>query len=317
MGRKRHPEREMTVTTFFELLIETNEREKRLTRARNYQKTLNSFSAFLEYKDISFFQMNGRMIKKYEKWLQNSGVTPNSSSFYIRNLRAVYNQAAKQGYAEHSFMFKDVYTGVDTTSPRSAISEDAIANLLSLDLSYSQPLALSRDLFVFSYCTRGMAFIDIAFLKKSDIEGDFIRYVVHKSGKTETVRMELITKSIVLKYADTTQRSDYVFPIITKEDAAQAYGQYQTALNYHNHKLKRLGQMIGESVPLTHNVARNTWAKSAQEHNIPVSVIGSAMGMSSEKTTQDFLDSLITSDADKANSELLDSLNNNLSGFAI
>lgn len=308
----------MTVFAFFEKLIEANKREKRMTRASNYKRALNSFSAFLDYEDIPFSKMNEGMIKEYEEWLLNSGVTPNSSSFYIRNLRSVYNQAAKLGYAERSFMFENVYTGVDATiSPRPAISEDAIANMLGLDLSYSLPLALSRDLFVFSYCARGMAFKDIAFLKKSDIIGDFIRYVVHKSGKTETVRMELITKSIVLRYADITKDSNYVFPIITATNSIQADNQYQIALSYHNRKLKRLGQMIGESIPLTHNVARNTWAKNAQNHNIPVSVIGPPLGIRSEKAAQDFLDSLVTSEADKANSTLLASLGNSVSELAM
>ncbi len=303
----------MTVFAFFEKLIETNKHKKLITRANNYQRALNSFSSFLEHKDISFADMNEGMIKEYEKWLRNNGVTLNSSSFYIRNLRAVYNQAAQQGYAERSFMFENVYTGVDATSARPAVSEDAIANMLQLDLSDSPSLALSRDMFVFSYCTRGMAFKDIAFLKKSDIVGDFIRYIVHKSGKVETVRMELLTKSIILKYVDTTKESNYVFPIITATDSPQAYSQYQIALSYHNRKLKRLGQMIGESIPLTHNVARNTWAKNAQNHNIPVSVIGPALGIHSEKATQGFLDSLVMSEADKANSTLLASLTNNIS----
>ncbi len=307
----------MTVFTFFKTLIEANKREKRMTRAGNYKRALNSFSSFLEHKDISFADMNERMIKAYEKWLLNSGITLNSSSLYIRNLRSVYNQAVKQGYAERSFMFENVYTGVDTISSRPVISEDAIAKMLQLDFSSSQPLALSRDLFIFSYCTRGMAFKDIAFLKKSDIAGDLIRYVVHKSGKTETVRMELLTKSIVFKYADTTKDSDYVFPIITVTEPIQADKQYQIALSYHNRKLKRLGQMLGASIPLTHNVARNTWAKSAQNHNIPVSVIGPALGISSEKATQDFLNSLVISEADKANSTLLASLNSSISDFAM
>ncbi len=292
----------MTVFSFFETLIAENKREKRLTKARNYQKALNSFSAFLNHEDIAFSEMNEMMIQAYEKYLLDSGVTPNSSSFYIRNLRAVYNQATQQGYAERSFMFENVYTGVDATSSRPAISEEAIARLLQLDLSNSQPLALSRDMFVFSYCTRGMAFKDIAFLKKSDIVGDFIQYVVH--GKTEMVRMELITKSIILKYVDATKNSDYVFPIITQEDVIQANSQYSVALSYHNRKLKRLGQMIGESTTLTHNVARNTWAKNALNHNIPISVIGPALGIPTEKATQEFLNSLVTSETDKANNKL-------------
>ena len=75
--------------------------------------------------------------------------------------------------------------------------------------------------------------------------------------------------------------------------------------------------MIGESTTLTHNVARNTWAKNAQNHNIPISVIGSALRIPTEKATQDFLDSLVISEADKANSTLLASLGNSVSELAM
>ncbi len=307
----------MKVFAFFEKLIAAGKKEKRMTRVRNYQSTLNSFSTFLEHKDISFAEINEKMIKEYEKWLRSNGVTPNSSSFYIRNLRAMYNQAVQLGYAERSFMFESVYTGVDMSTPRPAISEDAIARLLQLDLSASRGSALARDIFIFSYCMRGMGYKDIAFLKKSDVVGNFIRYKVSKSGKTETVRMELITKSIILRYTEQTKNSEYVFPIITNTDPAKAYSQYQWSLGYHNRKLKVLGKMIGESIPLTHNVARNTWAKNAQNHDIPVSVIGSALGIPTEKATQDFLDSLVTTDVDIANSTLLASLNNSVSELAV
>ncbi len=104
--------------------------------------------------------------------------------------------------------------------------------------------------------------------------------------------MELITKSIILRHAERTSDSEYVFPIITRTDPTKAYTQYQGALGYHNRKLKELGRLIGETIPLTHNVARNTWAKTAQNHDIPVLVIGSALGLRSEKATRDFLDSI-------------------------
>ncbi len=83
----------MTVFAFFEELIASNKAGKRMATVRNYQNTLNSFSAFLEHKDIAFADMNEGMIKGYERWLRSNGVTLNSISYYIRNLRAVYNQA--------------------------------------------------------------------------------------------------------------------------------------------------------------------------------------------------------------------------------
>lgn len=69
------------------------------------------------------------------------------------------------GWAEPASPFGGVYTGVDRTRKR-AIDERLIARLKNLDLPVSGPLPLARDLFVFSYCARGMAFVDMAFLRK-------------------------------------------------------------------------------------------------------------------------------------------------------
>lgn len=59
-----------------------------------------------------------------------------------------------------------------------------------MDLEYSQSLAMARDLFVFSYCTRGMAFVDVAFLKKEDINDGVISYIRRKTGQQLSIRIE-------------------------------------------------------------------------------------------------------------------------------
>ena len=58
---------------------------------------------------------------------------------------------------EQTFPFRNVYTGVERTRKR-AVPEAIMVRLQKLDLTHSAPLAFSRDMFIFSYCTRGMAF---------------------------------------------------------------------------------------------------------------------------------------------------------------
>ena len=82
---------------------------------------------------------------------------------------------------EQTFPFRNVYTGVERTRKR-AVPEDIMVRLQKLDLTHSAPLAFSRDMFIFSYCTRGMAFVDIAYLKKEDVSG-ILSYVRHKTGR--------------------------------------------------------------------------------------------------------------------------------------
>ena len=101
------------------------------------------------------------MITDYNAFLVQRGLVRNSVSFYMRVLRAIYNKAARQKLIEQQHPFTEVYTGIDRTRKR-AVSEAIIFQLHRLELEAGTPLALCRDMFIFSYCTRGMAFVDIA-----------------------------------------------------------------------------------------------------------------------------------------------------------
>ncbi len=282
-----------------------------LGTARNYERTFRSFCAFLGPggADVPLGRLDAEMVGQYEIWLQERGVVRNSSSFYLRNLRALYNKAVRRGLVEqHADAFYGVYTGIDSTRKR-AMGEVVILQLLKLDLRSCRSLELSRDLFVFSYCTRGMSFVDMAFLRKEDVRGGVIHYVRRKTSQRLSVRIEPCIGRIIEKYAGQTSGSKYVFPILTTTAAEDAYRQYAVALNYHNRKLKTLGRLIGLDVPLSSYIARHSWATAARRHNVPISVISASMGHSSEKTTQIYLDALDGSVIDDANRGILGCLN--------
>ncbi len=297
-----------SVATFFEEQIEHCKLNKQLGTARNYQRTLNSFRTFLRGNDIPFPMITETLVLDYERWLATNGVVRNTSSFYIRNLRSIYNKAVKRNLTEQRLPFNNAYTGIDRTRKR-AVGEDVIMQLLKMDLSYSKPIALARDLFVFSYCTRGMSFIDISFLKKMDVTNGIISYVRRKTGQQLSIRIEPCMERIIRRYAAETANSIYVFPVITASDPLVAYNQYQIALSYHNRKLKTLGNKLGEHLYLSSYTARHTWATTARNHNVPLSVISEGMGHTNVKTTQIYLSSLANSVIDDANKGILGRLN--------
>ena len=298
----------VTVLSFIEKQIVHLKASRKLGTARNYQRTLNSFSALLNGGDISFALLNEGLVMEYNDWLQRRKVMNNSISFYMRTLRAVYNKAVKQHLVEQSFPFRDVYTGVDRTRKR-AVSEEVVVQLQKMDLRFSHPLTLARDLFIFSYCTRGMAFVDMAFLCKQDIVNGMITYTRHKTGQRLVVRVEPCIEYILKHYETATRESPYVFPILSSNDPEEAYRQYQTALGYHNRKLKRLAGLTGVEIPFSSYTPRHTWATTARNHNVPLSVISAGMGHTSEKTTQIYLASLENSVIDQANRGILEKLN--------
>ena len=225
----------------------------------------------------------------------------------MRVLRAVFNKAVREGIVSQSSPFRNVYTGVDRTRKR-AVGEETVIRLRRLNLEHSPSLALARDIFIFSYCARGMAFVDIAFLRKQDIAGGAICYVRRKTGQRLTIRIEPCMGDIIERYAPVTRTSDYVFPLLNAEDPVRGFSQYQTALGYYNRRLKRLAELLELETPLSSYTSRHTWATTARNHNVPLSIISAGMGHASEKTTQIYLASLESSVIDQANRSIIASL---------
>ena len=135
------------VLSFFKEQITLLESSNKLGTARNYRRTLSSFSLFLEGRDIPFRLLDEPLVIRYESWLRSRGVLRNSSSFYMRVLRSVYNKAVTKRLVKQTFPFQNVYTGVDKTRKR-AIDEQHILDLCKLSLPALSPLALARDLFL-------------------------------------------------------------------------------------------------------------------------------------------------------------------------
>ena len=303
--RYKSPECHVSVLDFMQNQIRLMRNANRLGTAQNYEKTMKNFAEFLGGVNLPFSAMTEQLIADYNAFLVQRGMVRNSISFYMRIMRAVYNKAVRQKLVEQSHPFTEVYTGIDRTRKR-AVSESVISQLYKLKLAEGTPLALARDIFIFSYCTRGMAFVDIAYLKKENIQNGVICYARRKTGQLLSVRIEPSIQRIIDRYSSAL--SPYVFPILTSTDTKEAYEEYQVAINNHNRQLRRLSKMLPAGCKLTSYTSRHSWATAARNHNVPISVISAGMGHTSEQTTQIYLTMLENSVIDDANQGLIRSL---------
>ena len=305
VNRYKSPQSHILVLDYMRTQIEQLRATNRLGTAKNYEKTMCSFGEFLGDVRLPLTALTEQVITDYNSFLIQRGLVRNSVSFYMRVLRAIYNKAVRQKLIEQQHPFTEVYTGIDRTRKR-AVSESIIAQLYRLELEAETPLALCRDMFIFSYCTRGMAFVDIAYLKKANLQNGMICYARRKTGQLMSVRIEPSIQRIIDRYADS--ESPYIFPILSSLDANEAYEQYQVALNTHNRLLGRLSEMLGCGCKLTSYTSRHSWATAARNHNVPISVISQGMGHTSEQTTQIYLTMLENSVIDDANKGIISGL---------
>lgn len=297
-----------TARCLFHFMGQTIEYLKYIGRTRTsetYTCTLNSFMRFQKDVDISLDGMDSDLMMAYEAWLKGQGVSMNTVSFYMRVLRAVYNRGVEKGITPQRYPFKQVYTGIEKTIKR-AVTLKTIKQVKQADLFMHPSLDYARDMFMLSFYTRGMSFVDMAYLKKTDLNNGILSYRRKKTRQQLFIRWEECMQEIVDKYPSITA-SAYLFPII-KKPGENPRRQYRNAILSVNKNLKRLSLMMGLPTVLTTYVARHSWASIAKSKNIPLSVISEGMGHDSEMTTQIYLASLDTAIVDKANSLILKDL---------
>lgn len=295
---------EYSLFNFMESIIIKLKQNGKVRTSETYTSALNSFKKFRKDEDIMLDCLNSEVMEAYEAWHQSRGVAPNTISFYTRILRAVYNRAVEEDIVENKNPFRHVYTGVDKTIKR-ALPLPVIKKIKALDLSLTPALDYARDMFMMSFMLRGMSFIDMAFLRKTDLQNGYITYRRRKTGQKLVIEWTNEMQLILDKYPENA--SDYLLPVIRNPGTNERCTYHNMGYNI-NHNLKAVAKVVGVTIPLTLYVARHSWASIAKSKGIPLSVISEGMGHDNEATTQIYLASLDTSAVDKANSLIIKSI---------
>jgi len=257
--------------------------------------------------------INAYLIKSYERVMKEKGKTLNTISFYMRNLRAIYNKAIHEGYieAKQDNPFQDVFTGFNKTRKR-ALNAEEIKRLHNLDFSSvledKQPSSKGKNyqlytawrLFFFCFHARGMSFVDMAYLRKDNIHGNIIRYYRKKTGQLIEIKITPKLQNLINSFSSEVKNSPYLFPIIRDSRKSKRL-YYETGLRKQNIYLKELAAKAGIRQTLSTHVSRHSWATIAKRENLPLWVISEGLGHCNEQTTYTYLASFDRSTLDQAN----------------
>jgi integrase len=159
-------------------------------------------------------------------------------------------------------------------------------------------------MFLFSFYTRGMSFVDMAYLRRSDVHKNVLTYARNKTGQTLSIRWEECMQEIVDRYPENP--NGFLLPIITRPGDFR--NQYRNVLFKVNSGLKEISQLLNLPIPLTTYVARHSWASIAYSQSVPLSVITEGLGHDSERTTRIYLASVLGDKVDRANQMIIDLL---------
>ena len=300
------------LTLFMKQLIRSLKEEERFSTAHIYQSTLNAFMLFCKTDAIRFNQMERSRLKQFENHLRNKGCTWNTVSTYMRTLRSIYNKAVDDGLAEEKpRLFRHVYTGVKANTKRALDAKD-MSKLLSASLPRPLPQSMkeSRAWITLMFLLRGMPFVDLAHLRKTDLQDSVISYRRHKTGALLTVEIPPAAMNLIKRYQNTDSASPYLLPILSgNRKSEEEYAEYQHALRKLNYDLKQLAVYCGIKLNVSSYTSRHTWATLAKYCHFSEQLICDALGHSSTKVTETYLKSFKNDELDRANKVIINHIN--------
>ena len=245
-------------------------------------------------------------LKEYEDWLAGQQSSPNTISTYMRTLQAVYNRWMSPGIEGYNpVLFKDVYTKVESRTKR-ALTAEQMEQLRNTDfsvLTLRQQQVLTY--FLLMFMLRGMPFIDLAHLRKSDLRNRRITYRRHKTGNLMVVDVPPDAMRLLQKYRDKTD-SEYLFPLLHGGlFMEEHHHRYQETLRHFNRELARLMKQLLPGVSVSSYTARHTWATLAYHSGVPVGLISQSLGHSSIRVTMTYLKPFDAEVIDRINRQVI------------
>jgi len=308
--RKKIPD--LTLRKLVEILESELRKESKDRTARAYHSSVKSFLEFYGKEDFYLNKLNSQLLIKYEDYLLSRKCSLNTVSFYMRNLRAIYNKGIKNElvYPFREDYFRKVYTGVQSTRKK-AINSREIRLLADWVKSKKTTSAVNLDsltssayYFLFCFYARGMSYVDMAYLKKRDIKDGVISYRRKKTGQYLEIKLLKEMKEIIAYFAPYVKHSSYLFPII-REAGKNERVQYESGLRVQNKYLKHISKELKFRLPLSTHVARHTWATIAKKETVALPVISESLGHTSLKTTAIYLAGFENSVLDEANIKVI------------
>ncbi|HJA14882.1 MAG TPA: site-specific integrase [Candidatus Butyricimonas faecavium] len=312
--QKKEEEKKEYVKRYFEKYIVELEMSDRIKNARYYRCCMNCLMDFTNGIDVEFKSIDGVFLNDYATWMQvKKKLHKNTIGNRLRGLKAIFNRAiSDKVISENITPFKEFKVSKyrEETTKR-AISKQDIERVINLDLkSISDEKTFpfydfARDIFIFSYLGCGINIVDIAFLKYANIiDNDRLQFRRSKTKKIISFRLHPIAKEIIEKYRKKKHKqTDYVFPIFNDEiqkTMKEKYYKLDYQTRYVNKYLRKIGKHLNISLKLTSYVARHSFATVLKRSGVNTSIISEAMGHSSEKVTQVYLDSFENDQIDEA-----------------
>lgn len=292
----------LSYTAFHESLITEIKNGGKLSTSNIEKDTLKSIQRFFNRTEITFRDLSVDAIYKYQSFLNSNNNSQSTIGIRIRTLRAVFNKAINREIIPATMYPFDKFkvSTIKESGKKEYLSEDELALLKNAELVEKNDI-FARDMFLLSFYGRGINFIDLIQLKKTDLYKDTITY---KRSKTEVIVNFKINEYWKRKIEEYVSPADsiYLFNIISNNQNSKIYinNRKEKYLKiYINTPLKRIITDLGIKKKITYYCARHSFATILKFNNISIDIIKEALGHKDIKSTMSYLNTLPSNTLDK------------------
>ncbi len=305
----------MTLKEWGDTLIERTSKANKHGTARWYSDAIKAIINFNRGKDIAMSAIDYKFLKEFEADHLSRGGTINGVAMYSRGLRSILNKANSEYEECNNYPFQKYKIREQKTLKRAVKIEtiNSIRNLSIQKNKDNESLANwnAQNYLLFMFNNRGMNFIDLAKIKKSQITeavynneklvAGRLTYTRSKNGKRFSIKLTNESIRVLNSYNLFNKNSDeFVFPI--------GFSNSKTGLNTYNQKRERynkrfneLAKMAGLDIKITSYVIRHSWASIAKSKGVSKDIIGESLGHDDPKVTEIYLENFENKVLDEAN----------------
>lgn len=292
--------------SFFRLQIALKAAKHKYASSQLYTAAMHAHQQYIGAARYAFSSLTRESITGYIEYLRLRNLAPGTISKYLAILHTICLRAACHGTKiNREQLFSGLHPMVGRTAKR-AVDKSVLSRIFHLDLSDKPTLKYASDLFLFSFFAQGMSLVDILHLRHTNIQHGQIRYTRAKCGTRICLGITPQMQQIIERYQENSSEDNYIFPTLrgVAKGSNKEYKVYRATLRATNRALLKISNLLHLEVPLTTYVARHTWATNAKKSHIPIPIIQEALGHTSIRTTEIYLQQFETQIIDRINERI-------------
>lgn len=282
--------------TWFDNYIAKLKANTQIGTASSYTSTISALEEFR--KNLSIHDVTPSFLENFERHLIAKGNSVSTVGIYLRQLRAIINQAIATGaFSADKYPFAK-YQIPAGRNIKKALSQNEISLLLNYETD-NQELRKALDFWIFSYLCNGMNFADIVEIKKENMQAvNYFHFVRVKTKRTKKkdirpIKVGLNPRAVeIMNRYKSTDENPYLFPIL--ENGLQPVtirNRCHRFVKWVNQRMEIIQKELGIAQKIGTYAARHTFSTILKRKGVSTEFIKESLGHSSIVTTENYLDS--------------------------